>query len=79
MDVAIGIQFAFRELNVETEQSSETVKGLIDKAFQDGEKVLWLTDKRGKQVAIPLEKLAYIEVGADASDKRVGFSMPPIP
>lgn len=76
MEVAIGIQFAFREMRVETDEAADKVRELVDRAFADGQKVLWLTDKKGKQVAVPMEKLAYVEIGSDPGEKRVGFSLP---
>jgi hypothetical protein len=36
--------------------------------------VLWLTDKRGRTVGIPAAKVAYIELGTEARDRRVGFA-----
>jgi hypothetical protein len=38
--------------------------------------VLWLTDKKGRRVGVPVAKVAYIEVGAPAADRRVGFGAP---
>ncbi|MDA8354722.1 MAG: DUF3107 domain-containing protein [Actinomycetota bacterium] len=38
--------------------------------------VLWLTDRRGRQVAIPVAKIAYVEVGAPSHERRVGFGAP---
>jgi hypothetical protein len=35
--------------------------------------VLWITDKRGKDVAIPSAKIAYIELGSADGDRRIGF------
>jgi len=35
--------------------------------------VLWITDKRGKDVAIPAAKIAYIELGSADGDRRIGF------
>ncbi len=35
--------------------------------------VLWLTDKRGRRVGVPAEKIAYIELGANDGDRRIGF------
>ncbi|MEI7746629.1 MAG: DUF3107 family protein, partial [Actinomycetota bacterium] len=45
-----------------------------DAIASDG--VLWLTDRKGREVAVPIAKLAYIEVGAPSSDRRVGFGQP---
>lgn len=76
MEVAIGIQFSFRELRVDTDDPPETVRDLVDNAFESGRKVLWLTDKKGKQIAVPMDKLAYVELGTDPGEKRVGFAIP---
>ena len=35
--------------------------------------MLWLTDRRGRQVAVPAAKLAYVEVGPPDGDRRIGF------
>jgi hypothetical protein len=40
------------------------------------ESVLWLTDRKGRRVGVPAAKVAYIEVGAPSSDRRVGFGAP---
>ena len=35
--------------------------------------MLWLTDKKGRRVGVPTAKLAYVEIGAPRSDRRVGL------
>jgi hypothetical protein len=35
--------------------------------------VLSLTDKRGRKVAIPAGKIAYVEIGPVDGDRRIGF------
>ncbi len=45
----------------------------IDKAISEGDTVLWLTDRRGRQIAVPVAKLAYVEVGPSDGDRRIGF------
>ena len=35
--------------------------------------VLWLTDRKGRRVGIPAARVAYVEVGVPASERRVGF------
>ena len=39
--------------------------------------VLWVTDKRGKDVGIPAAKLAYVELGSAEGDRRI-FSDPEV-
>lgn len=75
MEIAIGIQQSPRELRVETKASTEDVRKLVDEAFEAGRKLLWLTDENGKQMAVPVDKLAYVEVGADKDHSPVGFAL----
>jgi hypothetical protein len=48
----------------------------IEKLLKTGDGVLWLTDRKGRRVGIPVVKVAYVEVGAPSSDRRVGFGAP---
>lgn len=78
MDVRIGIVQTIKELEVELGDDSErdAVMSQIEDALSKPEGVLWLTDRRGRQVAVPVAKIAYVEVGAPASERRVGFGAP---
>ena len=35
--------------------------------------VLWLTDKKGRDIAVPAAKIAYVEIGTGDDGKRIGF------
>ena len=74
MDVRIGVTQAPRELTVEMpdEEREDTVKQ-IEVALAGAVDVLWLTDKRGRKVGIPAAKIAYIELGTNDGDRRIGF------
>ncbi len=51
------------------------LKKQIEEAFSgDDPKVLWVTDKDGREFGIPSDKLAFVEFGTEKSNKRVGFS-----
>lgn len=78
MDVRIGIVQSAKELEVEMgdQVDRDSVMSDIEKALSSPEGVLWLTDRRGRQVAIPATKIAYVEVGAPVADRRVGFGAP---
>ena len=78
MDVRIGIVQSPKELEVELgdQVQRETVMSDIEGALSNPEGVLWLTDRKGRRVAIPVTKIAYVEVGAPVSDRRVGFGAP---
>ncbi len=78
MDVRIGIIQTAKELDVEVgaEISHEALIADIQAALGTPDGVLWLTDKRGRRVAVPVAKVAYVEVGATSDDRRVGFGAP---
>jgi len=35
--------------------------------------VLWLTDRKGRQVGVPVAKVAYVEIGSPHDERRIGF------
>jgi hypothetical protein len=79
VDVRIGIIHSPRELEVELADDAQRDEVItdIERALggpEDG--VLWLTDRRGRRVAVPVAKVAYVEVGAPVSERRVGFGAP---
>ena len=78
MDVRIGITHTPKELEVEMPDDADRddVVADIEKLLKTGDGVLWLTDRKGRRVGVPVVKVAYVEVGAPASDRRVGFGAP---
>ncbi len=78
MDVRIGIIQTPKELEVDMadDADGDKVVAEIEKLLKTGDGVLWLTDKKGRRVGVPVAKVAYVEVGAPASGRRVGFGAP---
>ncbi len=78
MDVRIGITHTPKEIEVEMPDDAERdqVVADIEKLLATGDGVLWLTDRKGRRVGVPVVKVAYVEVGAPASERRVGFGAP---
>ena len=78
MNVRIGIIQSPKEIEVDLGPDAEK-----DKVQKEIESVLeersdkpsapWLTDKRGRKVGVPTEKIAYVEIGSDEAERRVGF------
>ena len=75
MDVRIGVTQAPREVSVELAEETvvDDLVAQIDAALKGAVDVLWLTDKRGRRVALPTAKIAYVELGTPDGDRRVGF------
>ena len=74
MDVRIGVSQTAKEIDVELPDGvdADSVKSTLDKALADGGS-FWLTDKKGRQVGIPAEKIAYIEIGRPDDGRHIGF------
>ena len=71
MEVKIGVQNAARELTLESSQSAADVEKTIAKALEAGG-VLSLEDEKGRKVFVPVDKLAYVEIG-EPTVRKVGF------
>ncbi len=75
MDVRIGVTNTARELEVEVADGidADALAKDVDKAIGTEGGVFWVTDRRGKRVAVPSSKLAYVEIETGHEDRRVGF------
>jgi len=73
--VRIGVTFNPRELEIELADGTdpESVKGSLEKAVANGTGIFWITDRKGRQVGIALDKLAWVELGTAADLGRIGF------
>jgi len=77
LEVRIGIVQTPKELEVDLGEDADRDSVLkdIDGTIERGG-VLWLTDRRGRRVAVPTAQIAYVEVGAPSAERRVGFGAP---
>ena len=73
MEVKIGVQFAPRELVLESNQTPDEVTKAVADALKADLGVLTLEDDKGRRVLVPADKLAYVEI-AEAEARRVGFA-----
>jgi hypothetical protein len=73
VEVKIGVQFAPRELVLESAQSSAEVEHAVTDAITSESPLLTLVDEKGRRVIVPVDKLAYIEI-AESSPRAVGFT-----
>ncbi|HEY7223522.1 MAG TPA: DUF3107 domain-containing protein [Micromonosporaceae bacterium] len=73
MEVKIGVQHAHRELALESAQTPAEVADAVAKALAEPDGVLTLMDEKGRQVIVPVAKIAYVEID-EATQRRVGFT-----
>ena len=71
MEVKIGVQYAVRELVLESTQTPDEIEKAVNEALKAGG-LLTLVDERGRRVVVPSDRLAYVEIG-EPQERRVGF------
>lgn len=72
-EVKIGVAEVPKELTLEIEGAADEIVANINTALERPSGLLWLTDTKGKQVGIPIAKLAYVEIEPDRGMRAVGF------
>lgn len=75
MDVRIGVIHTVKEIDIElpNDADREAIRASIETALADDDNTLWLTDRHGRDIAIPSAKIAYVELGSPDSERRIGF------
>ena len=72
MEVKIGVQNATRELIIDTDLGSEELEKTIAAALSGESPLLSLTDIKGRKILVPVDKVAFVELGSPAIG-QVGF------
>ena len=74
MDVRIGVTYTAKEIDVELEDGTDRSELMANiEGALGGDGVLWLTDRRGRSIGVPSDKVAYVEIGGPDSERRIGF------
>lgn len=71
VEIKIGIQYAPREIVVDSAETPDAVQQQVADAVAAGS-VLTLTDTKGRTVIVPAAKIAYVEIGGGVAG-TVGF------
>ncbi len=73
MDVRIGVTQVARELAFEVDDAQrEDLHSRVEAALSGATDVLWVMDRKGRDIAIPSAKSAYVELGT-SEERRIGF------
>lgn len=75
MDVRIGVTYTAKEIDIDLgdEADPTQVRADVEAALSADVGVLWLTDRKGRQVGVPVAKVAYVEIGSPRDERRIGF------
>jgi Protein of unknown function (DUF3107) len=72
VEIKVGVKGAPRELVVDSPQTAAEIRTKIETAVKAGDGLLVLDDAHGRQILVPIDKLAYVEIG-EPETRRVGF------
>jgi Protein of unknown function (DUF3107) len=72
VEIKVGVKGAPRELVLDSPKTAEEVVALVEAALKTGTGLLVLDDTHGRQALVPIDKLAYVEIG-EPETRRVGF------
>ncbi len=74
MDVRIGIAQSAQVIELELgDVDRDEIKKMISDAVGDSDGVLWLTDRKGKEVALPSAQISFVELSSVDPERRIGF------
>jgi hypothetical protein len=75
VDVRIGVTYSAKEIDLDLDDTidRDELRASVESALGDPGRVLWLTDRRGRAVGVPSDKVAYVEIGGPDSERRIGF------
>lgn len=75
MDLRIGVTQSPREVSVELADDTdrEALRAQVDAALTGAVDVLWVTDRKNRQIAVSAAKIAYVEIGSTDSERKIGF------
>jgi Protein of unknown function (DUF3107) len=75
VEIRIGVSQSAKEIDLDLgDTDRDKVIANITAILAEETGMLWLTDKKGKTLGVPSAKVAYVEIGPVAEDRKVGFA-----
>ena len=76
MDVRIGVTYSPREIELQLADDADRdeLKARVDSALGSDDGVLWIADRKGREVGVPSDKIAYVDLGSATESRPMGFS-----
>ena len=75
MDVRIGVIHTVKEIEIDlaADADRDQVRKDVEAALAGDASTLWLTDRNGRDHAVPSDKIAWVELGRAETERRIGF------
>ncbi len=76
MDMRIGVTYSPREIEIQLGDDVDRaeLKSRVESVLGVDGTVLWVTDRKGREVGVPSDKITYVELGSAADARPMGFS-----
>jgi hypothetical protein len=76
MEVIFGVQARDGAIRVQLDENKiADLKTRLESALSGSSpQILWVTDKDGREIGIPTDKIAFVEFGTERAGRQVGFS-----
>lgn len=72
MEVKIGVHESPKELVLDVDGEPDSVIADLESVIAKEDGMFWITDKKGRRVGVPVERVAYVEISPEA-ERTVGF------
>ncbi len=74
MIIRIGVRDTVKELEIDVADADrDELKASIEAAITGDLGVLWITDRHGRDVGVPSDRIAYVDLGESNGSPRIGF------
>ena len=76
MDVRIGVTYSPREIELQMAEDTDRaeLKSRVEAVLGSDGGVLWIQDRKGREVGVAADKIPYVELGSATEARPMGFS-----
>lgn len=75
MELRIGIAESPQIIEVDLEDDTDRaeLRAAVEAAVAGETDVLWITDRKGKELGVPSNQIGFVELGTTDAERRIGF------
>ncbi len=75
MDLKIGIAESPQVIDIELpmDVDRDALKADLEAKLADDDAVFWVTDRKGREVGIPADRISFVQIGAADGERQIGF------
>lgn len=75
MDLKIGIAESPQVIDIELPEDvdRDALKADLEAKLAADEGVIWVTDRKGREVGVPAGQISFVQLGAGEGERQIGF------